>query len=129
MDTSNAETGSSQITSLGFTDSALAIEYAIQQGYDKIVVFGAIGGDLDHTIANIALVAGYTEKGIDISFVDGKNVLFGISDSSVSFDESSCGRVSVFSFGDKAVGVCESGLLYSLDNAILENKESDLGSY
>ena len=53
-----------------FTDSALAIEYAISQNYKKIIVYGAIGGDLDHTLANIALIANYTEKGIDIAFVD-----------------------------------------------------------
>ena len=45
-----------------FADSALAIEYAISQGYKKIVVYGAIGGSLDHTLANIALLADYTKR-------------------------------------------------------------------
>jgi len=103
------------------TDSALAIKYAIEQGYKKIMVFGAIGGALDHTIANISLCASYTEKGIDIAFVDGDNVLFAISNSAVSFDEIASGRISVFSFGDKAQGVNEKGLLYTLENATLEN--------
>ena len=104
------------------TDSALAIEYAIEQGYKKIVVFGAIGGELDHTIANISLVARYTERGIDISFVDKENALFGVYNSSVHFSKLASGRISVFAFNDKAFGVCERGLLYSLDNATLENK-------
>ncbi len=104
------------------TDSALAIKYAIGQGYKKIVVFGAIGGALDHTIANIALCASYTEKGIDISFVDGESVLFAFSNSTVSFDEKATGRISVFSFGDKAEGVYGKGLLYTLENASLENR-------
>lgn len=104
------------------TDSALAIEYAIEQGYRKIVVFGAIGGELDHTIANVALVARYTERGIDITFVDGKNALFGICNSKIVFGKEASGRISVFSFGDIATEVSESGLLYSLDNATLENR-------
>ena len=103
------------------TDSALAIKYAVSMGYEKIVVYGGIGGYLDHTVANIALVADYTEKGIDLSFIDGENVLFAIHNSSIRFDAGASGRISVFSFRDKAVDVCESGLMYSLDNAILEN--------
>jgi len=105
-----------------FTDSALAIEYAVQRGYEKILVFGGIGGELDHTLANVALIADYTEKGIDIAFVDGENVLFAIHNSQVMLDKEASGRISVFSFGDKAYGVYESGLLYSLDNATLENR-------
>ena len=104
------------------TDSALAIKYAFDRGYKKIIVYGGIGGDLDHTIANIALVASYAQKGVDLSFADGKNVLFAIHNSSIVFDKMAKGRISVFSFGDKACGVCERGLLYTLDNATLENR-------
>ena len=103
------------------TDSALAIEYAIKNGFEKIVVFGGIGGDLDHTIANISLVAKYTKMGIDISFIHNDKVLFAVCNSSVSFKSEAKGRISVFSFGDKAKGVNESGLLYTLENAVLEN--------
>lgn len=104
------------------TDSALAIKYAYEHGYKKIIVFGAIGGELDHTIANIALTAQYAEKGIEVVFVDGKNVLFAIHNSSVTFDEHAKGRISVFSFGDRAEGVLEKGLLYTLENATLDNR-------
>ena len=104
------------------TDSALAIKYACEQGYEKIVVYGGIGGALDHTVANIALVALYAQKGIDLYFVDGENALFAIYNSSVSFDNKASGRISVFSFGDRSCGVCERGLLYTLENAALENR-------
>ena len=104
-----------------FTDSALAIEYAISEGYKKIIVYGAIGGSLDHTLANIALIANYTEKGIDIAFVDGNKVSFAVYNAKISFSELARGRISVFSFKNKAEGVNEKGLLYELDNASLEN--------
>ena len=103
------------------TDSALAIKYAYEHGYKKIVVFGAIGGALDHTLANVALASRYAQLGIDISFVDGDNVLFSVYNSRVNFNENAQGRISVFSFGDAAKGVYEKGLLYELDNATLEN--------
>ena len=104
------------------TDSALAIKYAVREGYCKIVVFGAIGGNLDHTIANVALAANYAEKGIDVIFIDGENVLFAIHNSVINFDENAVGRISVFSYGDVAKGVCEKGLLYNLENATLSNR-------
>ena len=104
-----------------YTDSELAIMHAIKLGYKKIQVFGAIGGALDHTLANVAILAKYAEQGIDLSFIDGENVLFAISNGSVAFSSEAEGRISVFSFGNEAMGVFEKGLLYELDNATLEN--------
>lgn len=104
-----------------FTDSALAIEKAMSMGYKKIVVYGAIGGLLDHTLANIALLSEYTKKGFEISFVDGENVVFALYNNKVIFSKEASGRISVFSYTDESNGVCEKGLLYELDNAILKN--------
>ena len=103
------------------TDSALAIEYAVSKGYKKICVYGAIGGMVDHTLANIALIAKYTEMGIKISFIYGENVIFGLYNSSVRFDKRAEGRISVFSFCDVSHDVSESGLHYSIDGADLKN--------
>ena len=105
-----------------FTDSALAIEFALSKGYKKIIIYGAIGGMLDHTLANIALIANYTEKGIDISFVDGGNIAFALHNEKVVFDKNAKGRISVFSYTDTSLGVTEKGLLYEVDNVVLENR-------
>lgn len=104
-----------------FTDSDLAIKYAIEKGYKKIQIYGAIGGALDHTIANLSLLAFYSKQGIDISFVSDESIVFAITNSSIEFLGEAKGRISVFSFDDKAYGVCEKGLLYELDNAELKN--------
>jgi len=99
-----------------YTDSKLAVEYAILKGYSTIHIYGAIGGHLDHTLANISLLAEYIKKNVKIVLFDGDEVIFAISNSSVSFDKDAKGKVSVFSYG-----VCESGLLYTLDNYTLNN--------
>ncbi len=104
------------------TDSALAIKHAVSLGYKKIVVYGAIGGCLDHTIANLAHIANYTEKGVDISFIDNENIIFALHNSSISFSSEASGRISVFSFNDNSEGVFEKGLLYELDNYTLTNQ-------
>lgn len=103
-----------------FTDGEVAIRHGIEKGYKKIKVYGAIGGALDHTLANIAHCAKYTCDGVDISFVDKENVLFGVCNSRVSFSKEAKGRVSVFAYGKKAEGVYEKGLFYTLDNATLD---------
>ncbi|MBQ7411919.1 MAG: thiamine diphosphokinase [Clostridia bacterium] len=103
-----------------FTDSELAIMHAIELGYKKIQVFGAIGAYLDHTLANVTILSKYTEKGIDLSFIDGEKLLFAISNSQVDFTSEAKGRISIFSAKDKSYGVFEKGLLYELDNATLE---------
>ena len=105
-----------------FTDSELSIKYAIEKGYKNIKIYGAIGGALDHTIANLSLLAKYSKNGVDIAFFDDKNALFAITNSSVKFDSEAKGRISVFSFDDEAFGVFEKGLLYELENATLENQ-------
>lgn len=105
-----------------FTDSALAIEKSISLGFDDIVIYGAIGGSLDHTIANIALLADYAEKNVNVAFIDGENALFSLSNGKISFSKEAKGRISVFSYGDKAIGVYEKGLLYELDNVELSNR-------
>ena len=106
-----------------YTDSELAIKHALEKGYKSIRIFGAIGGSLDHTIANLSLLVKYASKGIEIAFYDGENVVFSITNSGACFDENANGRISVFSACDKALGVFEKGLLYELDNAILQSIE------
>ncbi|MBR2944413.1 MAG: thiamine diphosphokinase [Clostridia bacterium] len=109
------------------TDGAIAIKHALSRGYEKIRIYGAIGGLLDHTIAIISTACMHAEAGVDIALIDAENVLFFISNSKVSFDEGAKGRISVFSHTDKSFGVYEKGLLYTLDNYTLDNKTS-LGS-
>lgn len=103
------------------TDSALAIKYAIQKGYNKVVVYGAIGGMLDHTLSNVSLCAKYAKEGIFVSFIDGDNILFAIHNSKISFSKEAKGRISVFSFDQISHGVNERGLLYNLENASLSS--------
>lgn len=103
------------------TDSALAVKYACEKGYKNIVIYGAIGGMLDHTIANLSLLGQYINEGINIAFIDGENVIFGIKDREIRFDKKAQGRISIFSFLEKAYNVNISGLMYEVKNYTLTN--------
>ena len=102
-----------------YTDSQLAIEHALEKGYKKIRIYGAIGGALDHTIANLALLAYYSKKGVDVAFFDEKNVVFAITNSSVEFSPDAKGRISVFPMMIPLLGFLKRGFCTSLTVLLL----------
>ncbi len=53
------------------TDTHAAIDYALDQGYDQIELYGVTGGRLDHFFAVICLLKKYRD--IDIKIIDQQN--------------------------------------------------------
>lgn len=107
------------------SDLELALERVSTRRYSHIHVYGALGGRLDHTLANLQLFASYAEQGFDITAIDmdcALRVLVGPD----AFDlpPFKSGTVSVFSATDVSHGVSERGLEYSLDDADLTNRTS-----
>ena len=45
------------------TDTELAVEYALSEGCDHFTIYGALGGRIDHSIANINLAARLAKMG------------------------------------------------------------------
>ncbi|MDO5131821.1 MAG: thiamine diphosphokinase [Eubacteriales bacterium] len=46
------------------TDTVYAAKVCLERGYRKIIIYGALGGRLDHTIANIQTLAFLREQGV-----------------------------------------------------------------
>lgn len=60
-----------------YTDSELAIEYAIKKGFRKILIFGLFGSRLDHMIANLSLFAEKIIEGVQIkAIVEEQHIYF-----------------------------------------------------
>lgn len=53
------------------TDSELALRHAIKKGYTSITVFGFFGSRLDHLLTNIFALSYFSEKNLDVLFVEG----------------------------------------------------------
>lgn len=106
------------------TDTAYAVKYAMQKGFDRYVVFGAMGGKRpDHTHANIALLAHISKNGKSGFLADKNCTVTALTDARISFPKDMYGDISVFSFDSQASGVTEKGLLYSLENAEIKNTD------
>ncbi len=104
------------------TDMAAAVNLAEEQGCDIFYLYGGTGKRLDHTLANIALLIDLAHKGKKAYLCDRDYTVTAVTNGEICFDEHEKGVISVFAADEKVHGVCEEGLLYSLDNATLENK-------
>jgi len=53
-----------------FSDSELAINIAVERGYNDIIMFSATGTRIDHSLANIMMIGKYYEEGVEISIIN-----------------------------------------------------------
>lgn len=103
------------------TDMNAAVNIGMDKGYSEFVLYGALGGRLDHSLANIQLVAGLSKDGKKASIRDSKTFITAVTNGSISFDSSYKGFISVFSHSDECENVSIRGLKYTLENSTLRN--------
>lgn len=103
------------------TDSFLAAKKAVELGYNEIWFFGCCGGRFDHTIANVQMIAYFSKLGIKCRLFHDRSDITAITDTSITFDKTERGYVSVFSFDDNSYGVNIWGLKYSAQDVVLSN--------
>lgn len=108
------------------TDTGFAVKEGQKRGYQEFLIYGGTGGRSSHTIANIQLLSSLAQKGCRGTLVGPESFYQVIQDGEVCFPKEQTGYLSVFCLGDRAEGVCETGLKYSLSDAVL-TKEFPIG--
>ena len=103
------------------TDMHAAVDIGIEKGYTEFHIYGACGGRIDHTLANIQLVASLASKKMKGFIHDGKTVISAICNGSMSFSSEYKGYISVFSHSDECGAINLKGLKYTLENGTLKN--------
>lgn len=98
-----------------FTDTHLAIEEAIKLGADSIVILGATGTRIDHTMANISLLLVPFQNNIKAMIIDEHNKIY-LTDSAISLrKEKLYGPfLSLLPYTDEVKGVTLQGFKYPL---------------
>lgn len=99
------------------TDMELALNWAIEQNPDSIKLFGATGGRMDHTVANLQLLLGNILKktGIPIEIIDKQNRLRLVKEGTYSIKkEEEYPYISFFPFHTNIVGLTLEGFKYPL---------------
>jgi thiamine pyrophosphokinase len=101
------------------TDTQLALEYALGLKPEAIEIWGALGGRIDHALANLFLLNLSEKAGIKIRLIDEYCESF-IVEEEVSFAKAIGQTVSLFALSSKVEGVVLHGFQYALENETLE---------
>lgn len=101
------------------TDLMLAVKYACGRGIKDFVIYGALGGRIDFTIANFQILTNMTKRGISAYFIGCGSVMTAVTNGRLTFGEDFTGRISVLCMGDTAKGVTINGLKYTLKDGKL----------
>lgn len=98
-----------------------ALKRAHELGFRRVLIFGGLGGArFDHSLANVQSLAWADAHGMEAVLVGRGCALTAISDGiALEFDARYSGDFSAFCFGPEASGICETGLSYALDDAVL----------
>ncbi len=100
------------------TDTALALAEGMKLGFRNFVIYGGLGGRLDHTVANLQNCAGAADHGAVCWLWGEGNAACTFGDGALQFEAGKKGMVSVFA-ADRACGVTLRGVKFPLDNACL----------
>ena len=104
------------------TDTGHAITYALSHGLRELVLVCALGGRLDHTLANVQNAANAAAQGASVTILDENSELTFLTHGTFRLKKRPGWGLSVFSLSDTSTGVCLRGVKYELENAVLDNR-------
>lgn len=109
------------------TDMEIAIKKAMELGSDKLWILGALGGRMDHCLANIHLLKMTLDAGVETHLLDEQNDICLILDSCELRKDAQYGKyVSFLPFTDRVTGITLQGFKYPLENYTMD-KGTSLG--
>lgn len=103
------------------TDTLSAVREGLERGYRKFYFYGALGGRLDHSIANIQTLLFLKKRGSVGYILTDRQLITAICNEEITFHKGVEGRLSLFSLGEKAEKVTIRGMKYPLAEAAVTN--------
>lgn len=110
------------------TDGEIAIEYALEKGADEIVLTCALGGRVDHEMANIFLLTRYEnarieEENCSVLCIDGEYMPENADGKTISLIPYMEAEVKLENFKYPLDGVINTGSTLTLSNIAKENSK------
>ena len=106
------------------TDMMLAVKYGLERKYKNFYIYGATGGRLSHTMANMQLLCYLCEQNVKGYIIDENTVITAVKNGEINFNDSYRGVISIFSHSDISKNVNIEGLKYEVKNKDLTNDVS-----
>jgi len=100
------------------TDAELAVSLALEKGCSEIVLIGAAGSRLDHSLANILLLKTMLDRGVKGYIANETNEITLIRDK-IELDREEGVRITLLPLSERVEGVTTRGLHYPLVNATM----------
>ena len=104
------------------TDTGYALRHAVEQGYGDIYVAFALGGRLDHTLANLQSAADAAQKGARVTLSGDDTLVYVVGGGRLQLFVEEEQALSVLALTDTATDVCIEGAEYTLEGATLDNR-------
>lgn len=103
------------------TDLELAVDEAIKLGPKKVVIFGALGRRVDHTLGSIFLLERLAHRKIKGEIIEEDQYIYSVPPKKeLSLPVSIGDTISLIPLTDKAEGITTEGLKYQLKNGYLK---------
>lgn len=100
------------------TDTALCVQKALELGCDEFYIFGAVGGRIDHSLANFQLICKIAQDKHKIFLISDDFFITAITNGTLKLKPQASGIVSIFCMGQSVCNVSIKGLKYELENSL-----------
>lgn len=104
------------------TDTQIAIEHAIENGFNEIYVINETGNRLDHFISNIYMLVKFYKQ-VDIKIVNNRNLIF-LSDSEFELEGHPGQYISLIPLNEKVTAASSEGLKFPIIDTVLIRGET-----
>lgn len=106
-----------------YTDTEMAFNWALRQNPSEIVLLGALGTRIDHSLANIHLLRKAVDQGIRSVIIDAHNEIILIN-RPAAITKGPYANVSLLPLGMEVTGITLHGFQYPLHRATLQIGQS-----
>ncbi|MDO5707715.1 MAG: thiamine diphosphokinase [Andreesenia angusta] len=103
------------------TDTEIAIDILLEKGFKEIVLLGATGTRIDHTLANINLLSKIKNNNAFGRIIDANNIIEIGSDNIVIQREYDYKYLSLLPFGGKVKGISLKGFKYNAESLDMDD--------
>ena len=98
------------------TDMMLAVLEGLKENCTRFLIYGGLGGRLDHTMANFHVLDFLARQGCEGFLLSEDTAVTAVRNGALSFSPEHRGTLSLFAWGGPAAGVTLSGLRYCMEN-------------
>lgn len=104
------------------TDTMHAVRRALELGFTRISLYCALGGRLDHMLANLQAASYAAERGVPVQLFSRSCEAYIFSGGSVRIPARAGCSLSVLSLSDRCTGVSITDVKYPVEHATITNR-------